>query len=68
MVVPTLSFVEHERVVWPMESITFTKTELLALVLPALDAAIDSLEVSMLQSDLIEIRSMVLDRLEGVAG
>jgi hypothetical protein len=48
-----------------MESVSFSKTELLALVLPALDAAIDLLDVSMVQSDLVEIRSMVLDRLEG---
>jgi hypothetical protein len=35
-------------------------------VLPILDAAIELLDVSMVQSDLIEIRSMILDRLEGV--
>jgi hypothetical protein len=58
--------VDDERVVWPMETITFTKPELFSLVLPILDAAIELLDVSMVQSDLIEIRSMILDRLEGV--
>lgn len=64
--VPTLGVVE--RVIWPMESVCFSKTELFALVLPALDAAIDLVDLSMLQSDLVEIRSMVLDRLEGGEG
>jgi len=48
-----------------MESITVTKSELLGLVFPAPDAAIDQLDLTMVPSDLIEIRSMLLDRLEG---
>jgi hypothetical protein len=50
--------VDDERISWPVDSIELTKSEVLGLVLPALDAAIDEIAVSMLRSDLVEIRSI----------
>lgn len=55
-----------ELVEWPAVSVTFTKAEILTLLLPTLDDAIEVVDpLTILASDLIEIRSMIFDRLGG---